>query len=152
MWCQCGCGVISMIVCQIYHTFHREVNSYRQHWWRCNGACRSRPPFYGYVKRSMNRAPSKQDFWWEEHAKTCGGRYTKIKEPDGYGVKKKKRELHGKRTTAILHRTGVVHFICAWLRNILCRKTNRMSTFSPMLIGIHLPGVIFCLILIILFV
>uniref|UniRef100_F1LEW7 Zinc finger RAD18 domain-containing protein n=1 Tax=Ascaris suum TaxID=6253 RepID=F1LEW7_ASCSU len=24
----------------IYHSFHAEVASYRQHWWRCDGPCR----------------------------------------------------------------------------------------------------------------
>ncbi len=36
----------------------------------------------------MNRAPSARDPWWAEHKRTCGGSYTKVKEPDGYGVKK----------------------------------------------------------------
>jgi hypothetical protein len=37
----------------------------------------------------MNRAPSDKDFWWAEHRQTCGGSYTKVKEPEGYGQKKK---------------------------------------------------------------
>eukprot|EP00731_Ephydatia_muelleri_P038318 Em0718g3a len=45
----------------VYHSFHNEVNEYRQHWWRCTGPCRNRPPYYGFVKRAMNRAPSPQD-------------------------------------------------------------------------------------------
>ena len=40
----------------------------------------------------MNRAPAPTDFWWAEHQKTCGGTYTKVREPDGYGEKKKKKE------------------------------------------------------------
>ncbi|XP_012935232.1 sprT-like domain-containing protein Spartan [Aplysia californica] len=72
----------------IYHTFHDEVASYQQHWWRCDGPCRKRPPYFGYVKRAMNRAPSFRDFWWAEHQASCGGSYTKIKEPEGYGQKK----------------------------------------------------------------
>ncbi|XP_051849570.1 DNA-dependent metalloprotease SPRTN isoform X1 [Antechinus flavipes] len=68
----------------IYHSFHDEVDVYRQHWWRCNGPCQNRKPYYGYVKRSMNRAPSPKDFWWAEHQRTCGGTYIKVKEPDGY--------------------------------------------------------------------
>ncbi|BFZ07366.1 hypothetical protein BsWGS_10405 [Bradybaena similaris] len=72
----------------VYHTFNDEVDSYQQHWWRCNGPCQSRPPYFGYVKRSMNRAPSAKDFWWPEHQATCWGAYTKIKEPEGFGQKK----------------------------------------------------------------
>ncbi|KAL8622831.1 hypothetical protein ACOMHN_026952 [Nucella lapillus] len=72
----------------IYHSFHDEVDNYRQHWWRCGGPCRSRPPYYGMVKRSMNRAPSANDNWWEDHSRSCGGTYTKVKEPEGYGAKK----------------------------------------------------------------
>ncbi|CAM4690638.1 unnamed protein product [Leuciscus chuanchicus] len=69
----------------IYHSFHDEVDVYRQHWWRCNGPCQNRKPFFGYVKRAMNRPPSARDLWWAEHQRTCGGTYTKIKEPENYG-------------------------------------------------------------------
>ncbi|XP_051730801.1 DNA-dependent metalloprotease SPRTN [Ctenopharyngodon idella] len=69
----------------IYHSFHDEVDVYRQHWWRCNGPCQNRRPFFGYVKRAMNRPPSPRDPWWAEHQRTCGGTYTKIKEPENYG-------------------------------------------------------------------
>ncbi|XP_053154694.1 DNA-dependent metalloprotease SPRTN [Hemicordylus capensis] len=75
----------------IYHEFHDEVDSYRQHWWRCNGPCQSRKPYFGYVKRAMNRAPSAKDFWWAEHQQTCGGTFTKIKEPENYSKKGKKK-------------------------------------------------------------
>uniref|UniRef100_H2YD66 SprT-like domain-containing protein n=1 Tax=Ciona savignyi TaxID=51511 RepID=H2YD66_CIOSA len=72
----------------IYHSFHDEVDELRQHWWRCRGACQRRPPYFGFVKRSMNRAPSKNDTWWAEHQRTCGGSYDKVKEPENYGKKK----------------------------------------------------------------
>jgi hypothetical protein len=65
----------------IYHTFHDEVETYRTHVWQCDGPCRSQPPFFGLVKRSMNRAPGKSDTWWLKHEAECGGMYTKIKEP-----------------------------------------------------------------------
>lgn len=38
----------------------------------------------------MNRAPSALDPWWEDHRRTCGGTYLKVKEPEGYGKKGKK--------------------------------------------------------------
>lgn len=65
----------------IYHTFHDEVDSYRTHVWQCDGPCKTQPPFFGQVKRSMNRAPSKADTWWAAHEAECGGTYTKISEP-----------------------------------------------------------------------
>lgn len=65
----------------IYHTFHDEVESFRTHVWKCNGPCSNMPPFFGLVKRSMNRAPGKSDTWWAKHQAECGGTYTKIKEP-----------------------------------------------------------------------
>lgn len=74
----------------IYHSFHDEVDVYRQHWWKCNGPCQNRKPYFGFVKRAMNRAPSSLDPWWEDHKRTCGGTYTKVKEPEGYGKKGKK--------------------------------------------------------------
>lgn len=36
----------------------------------------------------MNRAPGPNDNWWQQHQSTCGGTYTKIREPEGYGKKK----------------------------------------------------------------
>ena len=39
----------------------------------------------------MNRAPSAQDNWWPRHVQSCGGSYTKVKEPEGYGEKKTKK-------------------------------------------------------------
>ncbi|XP_054432720.1 DNA-dependent metalloprotease SPRTN isoform X1 [Pteronotus mesoamericanus] len=73
----------------IYHTFHDEVDEYRRHWWRCDGPCQLRKPYYGYVKRATNRAPSAHDYWWAEHQSTCGGTYVKIKEPENYSKKGK---------------------------------------------------------------
>ncbi|XP_027577154.2 DNA-dependent metalloprotease SPRTN [Pipra filicauda] len=73
----------------IYHNFYDEVDVYRQHWWRCNGPCQNRGPYFGYVKRSMNRAPSAHDLWWDDHQKTCGGTFTKVKEPEKFSKKSK---------------------------------------------------------------
>jgi len=48
------------------------------------------------VKRSMNRAPGPYDRWFAEHQANCGGTYTKVKEPEGYGQKKSKKETKEK--------------------------------------------------------
>ncbi|CAH8564185.1 unnamed protein product [Dicrocoelium dendriticum] len=66
----------------VYHTFHDEVANYQTHWWRCTGPCRERSPFYGFVKRAMNRAPGPSDSWWGRHQATCSGHFLKIKEPE----------------------------------------------------------------------
>ncbi|GCC31735.1 hypothetical protein chiPu_0010196 [Chiloscyllium punctatum] len=85
----------------IYHNFHDEVDEYRQHWWRCDGPCRNRQPYFGYVKRAMNRAPSARDPWWAEHQQTCGGSYSKVKEPENYKGKPGKRgEKPGKLSSS----------------------------------------------------
>uniref|UniRef100_A0A2I3LE65 DNA-dependent metalloprotease SPRTN n=2 Tax=Papio anubis TaxID=9555 RepID=A0A2I3LE65_PAPAN len=81
----------------VYHTFHDEVDEYRRHWWRCDGPCQYRPPYYGYVKRATNREPSAHDYWWAEHQKTCGGTYMKIKEPENYSKKGKGKTKLGKQ-------------------------------------------------------
>ena len=73
-----GCNIT------VYHTFHDEVDAYRQHWWRCDGVCQNQKPFFGLVKRAMNRAPSKNDTWWNRHQAMCGGTFHKIKEPENY--------------------------------------------------------------------
>ncbi|XP_039188820.1 DNA-dependent metalloprotease SPRTN isoform X3 [Crotalus tigris] len=80
----------------IYHEFHDEVDFYRQHWWRCNGPCQNRKPYYGYVKRVMNRAPSANDYWWEEHQKGCGGTFIKVREPNNSSKKCKKKDDQAK--------------------------------------------------------
>jgi hypothetical protein len=38
----------------------------------------------------MNRAPGPNDNWWAAHKSSCNGSFIKIKEPEDYGVKKKK--------------------------------------------------------------
>ncbi|XP_063232586.1 DNA-dependent metalloprotease dvc-1 isoform X2 [Bacillus rossius redtenbacheri] len=68
----------------VYHSFHEEVKFYQQHWWRCNGPCQHRPPFFGTVRRASNRAPGPNDFWWDNHRATCGGSFIKIREPEGF--------------------------------------------------------------------
>ncbi|XP_020492696.2 DNA-dependent metalloprotease SPRTN [Labrus bergylta] len=87
----------------VYHSFHDEVDVYRQHWWKCDGPCQNRKPYFGFVKRAMNRAPSSQDPWWEDHRRTCGGTYIKVKEPEGYGKKGKK---DGKKDGKSLEKKG----------------------------------------------
>ena len=72
----------------VYHTFHDEVRHYQTHVWRCNGICKQRHPFYGWVRRAMNRKPGPNDRWWSEHQRTCGGQFEKVSEPEGFGQKK----------------------------------------------------------------
>ncbi|KAM9354434.1 DNA-dependent metalloprotease SPRTN [Pholidichthys leucotaenia] len=83
----------------VYHSFHDEVDLYRQHWWRCDGPCQNRRPYFGYVKRAMNRAPSSLDPWWNDHKMTCGGTFTKVKEPEGYGRKGTRHENKDGKTS-----------------------------------------------------
>ncbi|NXD12752.1 SPRTN protein, partial [Nothocercus nigrocapillus] len=93
----------------IYHNFHDEVDSYRQHWWRCNGPCQNRKPYFGYVKRSMNRAPSARDFWWAEHQETCGGTFTKIKEPENFSKKAKEKTQPAEVSNSKSTNKGRIH-------------------------------------------
>jgi hypothetical protein len=64
----------------IYHSFHDEVEFYRKHIWRCNGVCREKPPYFGWVKKAINRPPGKSDRWWNDHVKTCNGNFEKIED------------------------------------------------------------------------
>lgn len=66
----------------VYHTFHNEVALYKTHIWRCNGICQHRKPFYGWVKRTCNRAPGPNDNWWEKHHETCSGTFVKVSQPE----------------------------------------------------------------------
>ena len=90
----------------VYHTFHDEVELYKTHWWRCDGPCTKRPPFYGFVKRPMNRAPGPNDRWWGQHQQTCGGAFIKVKEPEDYGKKKGKKKAAEKTPAAAAKSPG----------------------------------------------
>lgn len=65
----------------VFHTFIDEVRSYQTHVWKCDGPCQNRPPYFGYVKRAMNRKPGPNDNWWKQHQDNCGGSYLKVAEP-----------------------------------------------------------------------
>ncbi|VDO12408.1 unnamed protein product [Rodentolepis nana] len=77
----------------IFHSFHDEVDNYRQHWWQCNGVCAKRPPFYGLLKRSTNRPPGPNDLWWSDHQASCNGQFIKVNEPADYKNKQKKSKV-----------------------------------------------------------
>nr|XP_023013790.1 sprT-like domain-containing protein Spartan [Leptinotarsa decemlineata] len=66
----------------VYHNFFDEVRLYKQHWWRCNGPCQKWKPFFGMVRRAMNRPPGPNDKWWGKHSMDCGGSFIKVKEPE----------------------------------------------------------------------
>ncbi|NXH78558.1 SPRTN protein, partial [Hydrobates tethys] len=110
----------------IYHTFHDEVDLYRQHWWRCNGPCQNRKPYFGYVKRSMNRAPSARDFWWVEHQETCGGTFTKVKEPENFSKKSKEKTQPAKLPNSELTNKGKTQ-----TRKTQTRKTHGTQDLMP---------------------
>jgi hypothetical protein len=76
----------------VYHNFRDEVNYHRTHVWKCNGSCQNRPPYFGIVRRSMNRPPQPADYWWSRHQQQCGGTYTKISEPEKKPTSKKGKE------------------------------------------------------------
>jgi hypothetical protein len=59
----------------VFHKFHDEVRINRTHVWRCNGKCKDQAPYYGYVRRAMNRPPQKSDSWFARHEKECGGKF-----------------------------------------------------------------------------
>ncbi|CAB4055048.1 SPRTN [Lepeophtheirus salmonis] len=63
----------------VYHSFHDEVNLYKQHWWKCDGPCVNRRPFFGLVKRSMNRAPGRARRLWLKKEKRMQSRRQMLK-------------------------------------------------------------------------
>ncbi|ODM90267.1 SprT-like domain-containing protein Spartan, partial [Orchesella cincta] len=75
----------------VYHSFHDEVDYLKPHWWKCGGRCQHRPPYFGVVKRSTNRPPGINDLWYNDHQRTCGGTFVKVKEPKPYPTKTVKR-------------------------------------------------------------
>ncbi len=59
----------------------------------------------------MNRPPSPNDHWWAGHAATCGGTYTKTKEPDGYSDKGKRNKKEDKSVSAGKGSKNIVDFL-----------------------------------------
>ncbi|KAF8469650.1 SprT-like family-domain-containing protein [Kalaharituber pfeilii] len=76
----------------VYHNFQDEVDHYRTHMWQCTGPCTAKPPFFGLVKRAMNRPPGPSDSWFQQHQETCGGDFVKIAGPPP------KTKIQGQRT------------------------------------------------------
>lgn len=112
----------------IYHSFHEEVKLYQQHWWRCNGPCQKRAPYFGMVRRSMNRAPGPNDFWWKEHQLTCGGQFIKIKEPENFKAKGSKAKPDDK----ILTQNDKMSSVLNWLvKTPPSKKNETKATFTP---------------------
>lgn len=97
----------------IYHDFHDEVKLYKQHWWRCNGPCQKKAPYFGTVRRAMNRAPGPSDFWWKEHQQNCGGQFTKIKEPENF---KKQNTKNSQKPKPALKDAPTTNNIFNWLK------------------------------------
>ena len=50
----------------------------------------------------MNRAPSPSDRWWNDHRLSCGGSYSKVKEPEGYSEKTAKAKRGAGNTSESL--------------------------------------------------
>lgn len=80
----------------VYHSFHDEVDYHRKHIWRCDGVCKEKPPYFGWVKRAINRPPGKHDRWWNDHVKSCNGTFKKIED----------ESTKNKETTTIKNKKG----------------------------------------------
>ncbi|KAF9418354.1 hypothetical protein HW555_004784 [Spodoptera exigua] len=111
----------------IYHSFHDEVKLYQTHWWRCNGLCQTVRPHFGIVRRSMNRAPGPNDFWWEDHKRKCGGTFIKIKEPE--------KKARGKAAPVSKPNADITKYITSNIKTInnIPNTTNSNSSSKPVL-------------------
>ena len=69
---EAGCNIT------VFHNFIDEVRYYQKHVWKCNGPCASRAPYYGILRRAVNRPPGPSDYWFKKHQFECGGQYIKI--------------------------------------------------------------------------
>ncbi|UKK02734.1 hypothetical protein MACK_002831 [Theileria orientalis] len=96
----------------VFHEFHDEVDYLRKHIWRCNGPCRLRPPYFGYIKRSRNLAPGPRDFWWERHRSSCDGEFIKISGNSNINTKSrvnKNKKIHNNTIEKYLMSTSTTH-------------------------------------------
>lgn len=125
----------------VYHSFHDEVAEYRQHWWRCNGPCQNRKPYFGYVKRAMNRAPSARDPWFKDHQNSCNGTFIKIKEPENYGKKKgkdkeeKKNSKEDEKNNKVKDRNMDIRIFAGKGHSLNSTKTSDMTSVTSVVDG-----------------
>ena len=115
----------------VFHAFHDEVDSYRTHVWECNGPCKSKAPFFGLVKRAMNRAPGKGDSWWAKHVEDCGGSFTKIAEPE-------MRKDQGERSSALQKAGKQKNKIDAWV--VGQKRSRSQGELDSGTNGLHVSG------------
>ncbi|CAG8496757.1 652_t:CDS:2, partial [Diversispora eburnea] len=108
----------------VYHNFHEEVDHYRTHIWKCDGPCQNKAPYFGIVKRSMNRKPQPADRWWNEHQKSCGGNFVKISEPTPKETKKRNKKItkENKKGMKRRHEIHEIHEI---------DEINKMDVVNP---------------------
>jgi hypothetical protein len=100
---------------EAYHAFHAEVDSFRVHHWRCDGACGT------LVKRASNRPPQPADCvragrrrrgggggepcngrgcWWHGHSAACGGAWVKVAGPPPKEARRKQQTAAAAGTSA----------------------------------------------------
>lgn len=63
-------------------TLPNDLDYSRQYWWRCNGICQDRGPFFGFVQTETASSPDNEVQWYAKHQELCGGTFMKIKGPE----------------------------------------------------------------------
>ena len=116
----------------VYHNFHDEVRHYQRHIWECDGPCKTRPPFYGVVRRVMNRKPGPNDSWWSKHQAECGGNFIKVSEPEMDEKNKGKRSKKKQNNTNENKTNGNVKTIND-IRNYFTLETSKSVPGSSVL-------------------
>lgn len=126
----------------VYHTFHDEVSLYKKHWWRCDGVCKKRSPYFGFVKRTCNRAPGKNDKWWKQHEQSCGGTFIKVKEPEKPEKKTKSKDNDAKRKAIEPKPKSVKTSPGSDIRKFFkpTEKDDTSGPTSPINLNVSVPG------------
>lgn len=114
----------------IYHSFHDEVQFLQKHVWKCNGKCVETPPYFGIVRRAMNRAPGPNDHWWAEHEITCGGYYIKIDGPEFHQKEQKKPNEEKERKKKNKKNRKITEFLIKNTTNEESKILDTSSTLS----------------------
>lgn len=79
----------------------------------------------------MNRAPGPNDNWWATHQASCGGSFVKIKEPEGYGVKKKKEVDENKAVPGIYFKYNCYVCIINVVLSNTCLDSKKQKMEMP---------------------
>lgn len=79
----------------------------------------------------MNRAPSPRDRWWDQHQNSCGGSYSKVKEPENYRKKKIKSTKQDPLAGDTSSVSGKLPSGCRNIKDMMNKEDKKVTGSGP---------------------